>query len=127
MNGPMPVGKVSTPYPSKLQAGQGSTGAVATRPGPAEDKLKRLCLEFESFFLNELLKRAGVFGRSGSAWDPSAGGDGETAKAGGREYASMATETLAGEVARMGGLGLGDLLYDFLKDEDAARPGHPAR
>ncbi len=123
MNGLTPIGKVSTQLPSKIQAGNGLGGAAAARSGPAaaeEDRLKGLCREFESFFLNELLKQSGTFGGGGTAWDASADeAQGETGPAGGKVYAAMATETLAGEVAKMGGLGLGDLLYDYLKDKDA--------
>ncbi|MHB0886662.1 MAG: hypothetical protein ACYC6V_06950 [Bacillota bacterium] len=118
MNGLTPVGKVSTPLPSKIPAENGPNSAAAGRLSPAsaeEDKLKGLCRQFESFFLNELLKRSGVFGDGGNAWDTSDEQQGAPG-AGGAQDATVATQTLADEVAKMGGLGLGDVLYNYLKD-----------
>ncbi|HEY3315695.1 MAG TPA: hypothetical protein VGL40_10535 [Bacillota bacterium] len=61
----------------------------------ADAQLRGLCREFESFFLSALLKQANVFKPGVTAADPSA--------------------TFADELAKAGGLGLGDSLYQFLK------------
>lgn len=121
MNGLTPISKVSTQLPSKIQAGNSVGGTTAARPGPAsgtDDQLRGLCREFEAFFLNELLKQSGIFGNGGHAWDVSGqDSQGGSGAAGGNAYADMTTQSLADEVAKMGGLGLGDILFDYLKDK----------
>lgn len=85
-------------------AGTAASRAVLARAD--EEKLRGLCREFEGFFLTELLKQAGVGGAP-------EGGAVSTVE--GRQDAAMAVEAMAGQLARAGGLGLGDILYNFLR------------
>ncbi len=75
-------------------------------PGNQKDKLKQACAEFESLFLNYLLKsmRASV---------PEGGfvEQGEESKM----LKSMLDTKLADEISANGGLGLGEIIYQQLK------------
>ena len=91
-------------------------GSPASR-GP--EKLKRACQLFESMFLNELFKemrktipKGGLFKDNNSD----------------RIYKSMLDQEYATEMARAGGIGLGEMLFKQLSvnvtDKPAVKPHH---
>jgi flagellar protein FlgJ len=69
------------------------------------DKLKKACADFESLFLNYLLKSMRSSVSEGGIIDQS-----EESKI----FKSMFDENLAKEIAASGGLGLGDILFEKL-------------
>jgi len=73
---------------------------------PKDAKLRQACADFESIFVNYIL-------RSARKALPQAGLFGDTHE--GKIYESMMDEQMARSVARGRGLGLGELLYDQLK------------
>jgi flagellar protein FlgJ len=75
------------------------------RANPA--KLKQACAEFESLFLNYLLKSMRSSVPEGGFIDQS-----EESKM----FKSMFDEKLADQISADGGLGLGEILYQQLKD-----------
>jgi flagellar protein FlgJ len=82
-------------------------GLLGLHKSGEEDRLKRTCEEFESLFLTYLLKsmretvsKDGPFGTSNE----------------GAMVRSMLDEYLAVDIARGGGIGLGAMLFGFLKD-----------
>lgn len=76
--------------------------------GGHPQKLKRACAEFESLFLNYLLKSMRASVPEGGLIDQS-----EESKM----FKSMLDEKLADEISASGGLGLGEVLYQKLKDQ----------
>ena len=70
-----------------------------------QDKLKQACADFESLFLNYLLKSTRSSGSEGGFIDQS-----EESKL----FKSMFDENLAKEISSSGGMGLGDLLFKQL-------------
>lgn len=74
--------------------------------GPKDARLRQACADFESIFVNYIL-------RSARKALPQAGLFGDTHE--GKIYESMMDEQMARSVARGRGLGLGELLYDQLK------------
>jgi flagellar protein FlgJ len=72
-------------------------------PGP--DRLKKACMDFESIFVNEMLKSAdrGFTGDQGLL----KGNDGKIIK-------SMFNETMAESLTSGNGIGLGNLLFEKL-------------
>ena len=80
----------------------GVTGAV-----PAQDlRLKEAAVELEAHFLAEMLKSAGV----GEVPDAFGGGAGE------EQFASFLRQAQADEMARAGGIGLAEMLFESLKE-----------
>lgn len=81
-------------------------GAMASGVDPGTDRLKKACMDFESIFVNELLKSAdnGFCGDQGMLQ----GNDGKIIK-------SMFNETMAGTLTSGDGIGLGSLLFEQLK------------
>ncbi len=69
-------------------------------------RLKKACTDFESIFINQMLKAsdAGVSGDTGFL----KGNDGKIIK-------SMFNEKLAGTMSSGGGIGLGEILFEQLK------------
>ncbi|MBG0779753.1 MAG: rod-binding protein [Desulfotignum balticum] len=72
---------------------------------PETDRLKKACMDFESIFVNEMLKSAdrGFSGDSGLL----KGNDGKIIK-------SMFNETMAESLTSGNGIGLGNLLFEKL-------------
>ena len=108
---------MQTPGVAKyLQALSGVTPGSARGdiPRTEDAALKRLSEEFESIFIGEMLKQmcsasfeSGLFGNSRAS----------------KIYREIYDETLAGEMAGSGGIGLGRIIYDELK----ASGSHKAR
>jgi Rod binding domain-containing protein len=93
-----------------LQALSGVSPGSARREAPRteDEALRRLSEEFETVFIGELLKEmrntsleSGLLGNSRA----------------GRIYREMFDDTLAGEMAGSGGLGIGKMVYDELKSQ----------
>ncbi len=74
-------------------------------------KLKQACAEFESLFLNYLLKSMRASVPEGGLIDQS-----EESKM----FKAMLDEKLADEISASGGLGLGQVLYQQLKDQNSS-------
>jgi len=89
------------------------TGISPTNSTPMEprqtngsQRLKKACSDFESIFINQMLKAsdAGISGEGGFL----KGNDGKIIK-------SMFNEKLAGTMSSGGGIGLGEILFEKLK------------
>jgi flagellar protein FlgJ len=80
-------------------------GTMATRVEPETERLKKACMDFESIFINEMLKTAdqGFCGDQGLL----KGNDGKIIK-------SMFNQTMAESLTSGSGMGLGHLLYEKL-------------
>ena len=78
------------------------------KAGTQPQKLKQACAEFESLFLNYLLKSMRASVPEGGLIDQS-----EESKM----FKSMLDEKLADEISASGGLGLGEILYQKLKNQ----------
>ena len=76
---------------------------------PGTDRLKKACMDFESIFVNEMLKSAdrGFSGDQGLL----KGNDGKIIKA-------MFNETMAGSLTSGNGIGLGTLLFEKLNGSE---------
>jgi flagellar protein FlgJ len=72
-----------------------------------EARLRRACLEFESLFVSHMLKAM-------RKTIPEGGLIGE--KNEGRIFKSMFDEKLALEIAQSGGIGLGEMLFEQVKE-----------
>lgn len=79
----------------------------ASANGTHPEKLKKACAEFESLFLNYLLKSMRSSVPEGGIIDQS-----EESKM----FKSMLDEKLADQISASGGLGLGEILFQQLKD-----------
>jgi len=77
--------------------------------GTQPQKLKRACSEFEALFLNYLLKSMRASVPEGGLIDQS-----EESKM----FKAMLDEKLADQISASGGLGLGEILYQQLKDQN---------
>lgn len=77
-----------------------------TNPSPQEAKLREVAQELEATFLAEMLKTAGF----GKARDAFGGGAGED------QYSSFLVNEHARALARTGGIGLAESLYQSLKE-----------
>jgi flagellar protein FlgJ len=77
--------------------------------GKDPQKLKKACSEFESLFLNYLLKSMRASVPEGGLIDQS-----EESKM----FKAMLDEKLADEISSSGGLGLGEILYQQLKAQN---------
>jgi len=77
--------------------------------GKDPQKLKQACAEFESLFLNYLLKSMRASVPEGGLIDQS-----EESKM----FKAMLDEKLADEISASGGLGLGEILYQQLKTQN---------
>jgi flagellar protein FlgJ len=80
-------------------------GLTIPKVEPGTDRLKKACMDFESIFVNEMLKSAdrGFSGDNGLL----KGNDGKIIK-------SMFNETIAGSLTSGNGIGLGNLLFEKL-------------
>ena len=80
-------------------------GPVTASVEPGTDRLKKACMDFESIFVNEMLKSAdrGFSGEQGLL----KGNDGKIIK-------SMFNETMAESLTSGNGIGLGNLLFEKL-------------
>lgn len=70
-------------------------------------KLKKTCAEFESIFITYMLKSMSTTMDD----DPLLGNDNES-----KIIKAMFNENLAQEISRGGGMGLGNMLFESLKD-----------
>jgi len=86
-----------------IQGGSPSVNSVE----PGNNRLKKACMNFESIFINEMLKSAdrGFSGDQGLL----KGNDGKIIK-------SMFNETMADSLTSGNGIGLGNLLFEQLND-----------
>ena len=77
--------------------------------GQPQEKLRKACADFESLFLNYMLKsmRSSV---------PEGGITGQSEE--GKMFQSMFDENLANEISSSGGLGLGDILLKQLSERE---------
>ncbi|WP_127113125.1 rod-binding protein [Shimia sediminis] len=75
-------------------------------PKLPDEKLREVAIELEATFLSEMLKHAGV----GKAPDGFGGGAGED------QFASFLRLEQAREMARQGGIGLAETLFEALKE-----------
>jgi peptidoglycan hydrolase FlgJ len=93
-----------------LTAINAGTGAIETAVQPDSDRLKKACMDFESIFINEMLKNAdrSSFGDQGLL----KGNDGKIIK-------SMFNQTLAETLVTGDGMGLGNLLFEKLNKDTA--------
>jgi Rod binding domain-containing protein len=82
----------------------------AARPLAKPDPLRAAAVELEATFLAEMLKSAG-FQKADSAFG---GGEGEA------QFASLLIREQAGAMARAGGIGLAESLYEALKEKQNA-------
>ncbi len=78
-----------------------------------QGKLKKACADFESLFLNYMLKSMRSSGSKGGFIDQS-----EESKL----FKSMFDENLAKEISSSGGMGLGDILYEQLSAKEPQTP-----
>ena len=74
----------------------------------SQAKLKKTCAEFESNFITYMLKSMNTTMDD----DPLLGNDNES-----KIIKSMFNENLAQEISRGGGMGLGSMLFENLKDK----------
>jgi flagellar protein FlgJ len=89
-----------------MQTGTIQNGGIMTpRVEPEKERLKKACMDFESIFINEMLKTAdqGVCGDQGLL----KGNDGKIIK-------SMFNQTMAESLTSGNGMGLGYLLFEQL-------------
>lgn len=77
----------------------------------ADTGLKKACTEFESLFLNHILKSM----RKGIVSNGPLGNSNES-----KIMRSMSDEALARGIAKGGGIGLADILFEQLKDSRSA-------
>jgi Rod binding domain-containing protein len=91
---------------------------VVTSPGVTElqkeisqVKLKKTCAEFESIFITHMLKSMSATIDD----DPLLGNNNES-----KIIKSMFNENLAQVIARGGGMGVGNMLFESLKDKNYA-------
>ncbi|CAN2040089.1 hypothetical protein GMMP15_1540010 [Candidatus Magnetomoraceae bacterium gMMP-15] len=77
--------------------------------GIEDKKLKNTCAEFESFFIQEILKSARKSLPKNAFLGNSQGSE---------TYNSMLDQEVASNIAKNQGFGLGELLYSQLKKED---------
>jgi flagellar protein FlgJ len=89
-----------------ISSSQGLAGLHADKEAQ-NNRLKRTCAEFESIFITYMLKsmrktvnEVGVFGKSNES----------------EIFTSMFDEKLAQGIAKSGGIGLGELLFQRFKD-----------
>lgn len=80
-----------------------SQAALSTAPAHKE-KLRQATTRLEASFLSEMMKAAGL----GQTRDAFGGGIGE------EQFTSFLTESYADSMARRGGIGLADNLYEFM-------------
>lgn len=73
----------------------------------SQAKLKKTCAEFESIFITYMLKSMSTTMDD----DPLLGNDNES-----KIIKSMFNENLSQEISRGGGMGLGSMLFESLKD-----------
>jgi peptidoglycan hydrolase FlgJ len=96
-----------------INAGTG-VGDMETAVQPDSDRLKKACMDFESIFINEMLKNAdrSSFGDHGLL----KGNDGKIIK-------SMFNQTLAETLTTGDGMGLGHLLFEKLNKDAQENTG----
>lgn len=99
-------------------------GAMSARSATSEEdeKLMEACREFESVFLSILLKESKAVPKAGQF---------EGVRAGQSAFSDMLADELGKEMARAGGIGLAEVLYNELARvqaaEPALRPGRPLK
>ncbi len=87
--------------------------AITAKPGfdIRDSPLRQAATELEAAFLTEMLKSAG-FGKSRTTMGGGAGED---------QYASLLVRAQAEQIARSGGIGLAESLFNALKEADHDR------
>jgi Rod binding domain-containing protein len=88
----------------------GTEGAGLHKDG-YQAKLEKTCAEFESIFIAHMLKSMSTTIDD----DPLLGNDNES-----NIIKAMFNENIAQEIARGGGMGLGNMLFESLKDKNYA-------
>lgn len=86
--------------------------AEAGEMTPNQKKLKNACMEFESVMVSMIMKE----GMKGSEEMGKVSGSEEEADSGARTFKEMAQEQMAYHVGKTGVLGIGELLYQKVKD-----------
>jgi len=79
---------------------------------PNQKKLKNACMEFEAVMVSMIMKE----GLKGSEEMGKVSGSEEEADSGTRTFKEMAQEQMAYHVGKTGVLGIGELLYQKVKD-----------
>ncbi|GAB6144616.1 rod-binding protein [Desulfocicer niacini] len=89
-----------------IEIPQTSSTPMAPQQTNDSQRLKKACSDFESIFINQMLKASdtGISGEGGFL----NGNDGKIIK-------SMFNEKLAGTMSSGGGIGLGEILFEKLK------------
>lgn len=77
--------------------------------GQPQEKLRKACADFESLFLNYMLKSMRASVPEGGITEQSEEG---------KMFQSMFDENLANEISSSGGLGLGDILFKQLSERE---------
>lgn len=75
---------------------------------PAKDPLRQAATDLEAAFLTEMLKSAGL----GKSRDIMGGGAGED------QFGSLLVRAQADQIARSGGIGLAESLFNALKEAE---------
>jgi flagellar protein FlgJ len=83
-----------------------TTNITPFEKGHSEQKLKTACQEFESFFINALLKSADKANPKCGLFNDKKDSD---------MYSSMMNMEFAKSISQGGGMGLGDILFQQLK------------
>lgn len=94
-----------------LPAVSGAAQPDQARRGPAPAQLREAAVRLESVFLAEMLKSAG-FGKTRDAFGGGAGED---------QFGSLLVRAQAEQMARAGGIGLAESLFEALKARNNAR------
>ena len=105
------------PVPLALLAVSAAASAVkALTSNPAEAKARKTSQDFEAMFLEQTLER--MFASSGA--EGPLGDNG----AGGSVYRSMLVKEYAGNLAKSGGVGIGDGVYrEMLRMQESSHAG----
>jgi len=96
-----PVLPLPAPLPTPITAPLPAAGSAAA----GADDLRRVAREFETAFLTEMLKHAGI-GRMPETFNGGVGEEG---------FADMLTREYAAEIARTGRLGLAKMIWQSLE------------
>lgn len=97
----------------KLSASSETGKSAAPREmTPNQKKLKNACMEFEAVMVSMIMKE----GLKGSEEMGKVSGSEEEADSGTRTFKEMAQEQMAYHVGKTGVLGIGELLYQKVKD-----------
>lgn len=93
--------------------GVGAGAGARSATSEEDEKLMEACREFESVFLSILLKESKAVPKAGQF---------EGVRAGHLAFSDMLADELGKEMARAGGIGLAEVLYNELARVQAAEP-----